>query len=462
MGKDPSAPPVLDSPAKPITITSLIPSAFLPAMIFEIGNGAMAPILALTALHLGASPKTAGFTLSLLGIGQILGDVPAAALANRVGDRRAMVIAATLALVAQLSCVVAPTVALLDVALLVIGMSTAVFYLARQAYLTEVVSVGIRARAMSTLGGSHRIGLFAGPFIGAAAIHFVGLHGAYLVAVAASALTGLVLVIVPDLPGARAAAPAAASRGVGVRQMVTDHRRLFATLGLAVVTVGAVRAARQTVLPLWAEHLGLSAEQTSLIFGIASAVDMSLFYPSGKVMDRQGRLFIAVPAMLIMGASMMALPLAHGAVMLTVLAMLMSVGNGIGSGIMMTLGADVAPAEGRLPFLSVWRVMSDVGNAAGPVVVSVVATLSSLAAGIVTIGALGPLASAGLTWWVPRYSTFATRRMVRAHRARSASPSQRHGPSQPYGPSRRHGPSEPHDKSQEVPPHEVPHGSNQA
>ena len=99
----------------------------------------------------------------------------------------------------------------------------------------------------------------------------------------------------------------------------------------------------------------------------------------------------------------------------------MSVGNGIGSGIMMTLGADVAPAEGRLPFLSVWRVMSDAGNAAGPVVVSVVATLSSLAAGIVTIGALGPLASVGLTWWVPRYSKFATRRMVRAHRSRSAS-----------------------------------------
>jgi MFS family permease len=405
---------------RPVTITSLIPSAFLPAMIFEIGNGAMAPILALSALHLGASPKTAGFTLSLLGIGQILGDVPAARLANRVGDRHAMVIAATLALVAQLACILAPSVALLDVALLVIGMSTAVFYLARQAYLTEVVSVGIRARAMSTLGGSHRIGLFIGPFIGAAAIHFVGLHGAYIVAMAASALTAIVLAVVPDVPGSRAAVSAKASGGVGVARMVADHRRLFATLGLAVLTVGAVRAARQTVLPLWAEHLGLSAEQTSLIFGIASAVDMSLFYPSGKVMDRQGRLAIAVPAMLIMGASMIALPLAHGALVLTVLAMLMSVGNGIGSGIMMTLGADVAPAEGRLPFLSVGRVLSDTGNAAGPVIVSVVATISSLAAGIVTIGALGPIASISLTWWVPRYSKFATRRMVRAHRSSSA------------------------------------------
>jgi len=28
----------------------------------------------------------------------------------------------------------------------------------------------------------------------------------------------------------------------------------------------------------------------TLVFGIASAVDMALFYPSGKVMDRHGRL----------------------------------------------------------------------------------------------------------------------------------------------------------------------------
>jgi MFS family permease len=427
-----TGPDPLSRPAR-VTIPSLIPSAFLPAMIFEIGNGAMAPILALSALHLGASPKTAGFTLSLLGIGQILGDVPAATLANRLGDRRAMVIAAALALIAQLGCILAPSVALLDVALLAIGMSTAVFYLARQAYLTEVVSVGIRARAMSTLGGAHRIGLFLGPFVGAAAIHFIGLHGAYLVAMISSALTGIVLLVVPDLPGSRAAMPATASGRIGVVQMVADHRRLFATLGLAVVTVAAVRAARQTVLPLWAEHLGLSAEQTSLIFGIASAVDMSLFYPSGKVMDRQGRLAIAVPAMLIMGLSMIALPLAHSALVLTVLAMLMSVGNGIGSGIMMTLGADVAPDQGRLPFLSVWRVMSDTGNAAGPVIVSAVATVSSLAAGIVTIGALGPVASIGLTWWVPRYSKFATRRMVRAQRSPSGQPPDAPAPQQSRG-----------------------------
>jgi MFS family permease len=371
-------------------------------------------------LHLGASPKSAGFTLSMLGIGQILGDVPAAAIAQRIGDRRAMLIAAIVALAAQGSCLVAPTVVLLDVALLVIGTSTATFYLARQSYLTEVVPVEIRARAMSTLGGSHRTGLFIGPFVGAGAIALVGLHGAYFVAIVTSLVTAVVLAVVPDLPGSRGAADATSNGGPGVLRTIATYRRLFATLGFAVMAVGAARATRQTVLPLWAEHLGLSAEHTSLIFGLANAVDVSLFYPSGKIMDRYGRLAIAVPAMVILGGSMMALPLASNGFALAVLAMLMSAGNGIGSGIIMTLGADVAPAVGRLQFLSVWRVMSDIGNASGPVVVSAVATVWSLAAGIVTIGALGPLSAVGMTRWAPRYSRFATRRMVRAGPAATA------------------------------------------
>lgn len=94
----------------------------------------------------------------------------------------------------------------------------------------------------------------------------------------------------------------------------------------------------------------------------------------------------------------------------------MSFGNGIGSGIIMTLGADVAPADSRTRFLSIWRVMSDSGNAAGPVVVSVVATAWTLAAGIATIGSAGLLAAAALAVWAPRYSSYATRAMVRARR----------------------------------------------
>jgi MFS family permease len=405
----------------PLTLRSITPSVFLPAMVYEIGNGATAPVIALTALQLGASPSTAGFMLALLGVGQVLGDIPASALADRIGDRHAMILAAGLATVGLVGCFLAPDLAVLGLSLVMIGMANATFYLARQSYLTEVIPTHMRARAMSTLGGSHRIGLFIGPFVGAAAIGLTELRGAYVVAMVTAVAAGLLLLVVPDVqlpPG-----HVTIARGVVTsREMFAGHRRLFATLGLAILAVGAVRAARQTVLPLWAEHLGISAAETSLIFGIASAVDMALFYPSGRVMDRYGRLAIAVPSMTILGVAMMALPLTTGALSLTIVAMVMSFGNGIGSGIMMTLGADAAPAVGRIKFLGLWRLLSDSGNAAGPVVMSVVAGIFTLAAGIVSIGSAGLLAATALAIWVPHYSAFATARSIAAGRQRDRSP----------------------------------------
>jgi MFS family permease len=404
------------SPTPP-TLRSMAPSVFLPALVYEIGNGAIAPVVALTALDLGASAGTAGFLVALLGIGQLLGDVPSASLAARLGDRHAMVVAAGVATAAMLGCFLAPSLPLFGACLLVLGMCNATFYLARQSYLTEIAPIGLRARALSMLGGAHRVGLFIGPFAGAAVISLTSLRSAYLVAVVTAVAAAVLLLVIPDVVpagAARAGRPAGGGHGLGAT--LREHRRMLLTLGVGVLAIGAVRAARQTVLPLWAVHIGLGPEATSVVFGIASAVDMALFYPSGKVMDSYGRLAVALPAMVVMGLAMLALPLTGEVVGLTVVAMVMSFGNGIGSGIVMTLGADVAPPDNRLRFLSVWRVMSDTGNALGPVVVSVVAGIAGLAAGIGAVGAVGLLAAAALARWVPRFSAFATPAMVRAAR----------------------------------------------
>jgi MFS family permease len=388
-----------------LTLRRIAPSVFLPAGIYEIGNGAIAPVIALTALHLGASPSTAGYMLTLLGVGQVLGDIPSSSLANRLGDRHAMVVAALLAIVAQIACGLASSLAVLGVALVVIGACNATFYLARRSYLVDVAPTAIRARAMSTLGGSHRIGLFVGPFVGAAAISVFGLHAAYFVAVAAAAVVVVLLLVVPDVDAGRRTS-AAGRTAASAREVLTAHRHLFLGLGFAVMAVGAIRAGRQTVLPLWAHHIGLSATTTSLVFGIASAVDMALFYPSGLLMDRYGRRVIALPSMIILGVGTILLPLTSGLTLFTLVAMLMSFGNGIGSGIMMTLGADAAPVESRIRFLSTWRVMSDSGNALGPVVVSVVASIATLGAGIMGVGCIGILAAGGLSRWAPQYSPY--------------------------------------------------------
>jgi MFS family permease len=397
---------------------SLLTSAYLPALLYETGMGAIAPVVALVAAGLGAGLDQAALVVALIGIGQILGDVPAGALAARIGDRRAMIVAAALACVALAVCALAPNLAVLGVGVLVVGSASAVFHLARQAYLTEVVPVVNRARALSTLGGISRIGIFIGPFLGALVLHVGDLQSVFWLAVGTTVAAAVVVGLARDIDDRH---PAARSRPtVTTRELVRRHRRLLATLGMAVVLVGAVRATRQVVLPLWSEHLGFAPATTSLIFGISGAVDMLLFYPAGKVMDRYGRLWVAVPSMLVLGGAIAVLPLTTTLTGVAVVAMVMGFGNGIGSGILMTLGADVAPLGSRAQFLGVWRVFQDSGAAAGPLVVSAVAAAGSLAAGIVTMGAAGVVAAGALTLWVPRWSEHANgRTRARAAAARA-------------------------------------------
>ncbi|MGH8877928.1 MAG: MFS transporter, partial [Stackebrandtia sp.] len=183
----------------PSTVTglrALVPTVYLPATVYSVGQGAIAPIVVLSALELGASAGVAAVVAALTGVGHLVGDVPAGAFAARVGERRAMLWATLLAAAALVACVVAPSVAVLALALVVLGVADSVWMLARHAYLAEAVPTRLRARAMSTLGGVQRIGVFVGPFAGAAAMQWWHTDGAYgvhvVMALAAAAAVAMV------------------------------------------------------------------------------------------------------------------------------------------------------------------------------------------------------------------------------------------------------------------------------
>jgi MFS family permease len=157
------------------------------------------------------------------------------------------------------------------------------------------------------------------------------------------------------------------------------------------------------VIPLWADHLMLAPSVASLIYGLAGGVDMLVFYPAGKVMDRKGRRWVAVPSMLIMGLAMLLMPLTSGVLTLLIAALAIGFGNGIGSGMIMTLGADHSPRHGRAHFLGIWRLMSDIGSSCGPALLSLLAGGLSLAAGIAVTGLIAFAAAGTLAYWIPRH-----------------------------------------------------------
>ena len=108
--------------------------------------------------------------MALIGIGQLIGDLPAGALAARIGEQRALIAACSAGRRRAGRRLPGRSLILLGVAIFVTGLAGAVFSLARQAYLTEAIPIRMRARALSTLGGTFRIGLFIGPFVGGAIV----------------------------------------------------------------------------------------------------------------------------------------------------------------------------------------------------------------------------------------------------------------------------------------------------
>ncbi len=405
-------------PAEPFSLRPIMVSAFAPALMFGIAEGAVLPVVALTARSLGGTVAVASLVVALINIGSLVSNIPSSLITARFGERSAIIAAGAVSSAGMVLAMLSPNNLVLGAAMLLVGFANAVFGLARQSYLTDAVPVEMRARALSTLGGSARIGVFIGPFLGAGAIHLFGIRGAYGVAAVAALVAGSIAIFSNDLIAARENAGAARA-AVTVPMVLRSHGRIFLTLGLGVVLVAAVRASRQVVIPLWAENLGMSPSGSSLIYGLAGAIDMITFYPAGKVMDRKGRRWVAIPSMLMMGTALMLIPTTAGFVTLMLTSMLLGFGNGIGAGMIMTLGADNAPELGRPAFLGIWRLLSDTGSCSGPVLLSAVTGAISLAVGVVCNGLVAILAAGVLWYWIPR--TPAARKL-RAGRGGAAEP----------------------------------------
>lgn len=408
-----------------------------PTVLFALGQGAIIPLIPVMADRFGADLALSGFVASMLVVGQMLGNIPGSWLVAKVGERYAMALAGACALVGAFGLLFAPNVWVLAIAVLINGVCAAVFGLARHAFMTTNVPLGFRARALSVLGGSYRLGIFVGPF---AAALLLSLSGSHLSAIwfLIVCLLGAVLLVWlgPDpeqrmreargeaLPsadqgsgqaavagagdGARRSAtstPADAPREGVFRTMVT-HRDVLARLGLAAASMSAVRAARQIVLPLWGISLGLDGQSIALIVGISGALDFALFYASGQVMDRYGRLWASVPSMLLMGLGFLVLALTgaldNAVGWFIAMSAVIGLGNGLSSGILMTLGADAAPHDDPAPFLGSWRTLTSAGGAATPLLFSAIVAVAPLAVATAAMGVVGVLGTIGFLRWVPR------------------------------------------------------------
>jgi MFS family permease len=383
--------------APPFQLRSLGLSVYLPTFLFAVGQGAVLPFTPLVATDMGASVALASLIVALRGLGMMIFDIPAGILVGSVGERYAMVIGTAMLAVVAVGAALTQSPLVFAALMVLMGFSWSIWQLARLSYVSDQAPVDQRGRALSLVGGTNRVGNAVGPLLGGLIATQFGLASSFFLqaglAVAASALMFILIRGGDDRPE-EAGHGAVHERFIGI---MADHRRVFATAGVATICLSVLRSSRQAIIPLWGEHIGMSPAAVGGVYSASNSIDMLLFYPTGSVMDRRGRKWVAIPCLVTLAIGLLLIPLATSAPLFVGVAMLTGLGNGMGAGIVMTLGADFSPVRSRAEFLGVWRLLSDMGQLGGPLVLSVVTGLATLGIASVATGVIG-LAGALVMW----------------------------------------------------------------
>ena len=372
---------------------------YLPSLLFSAGESGLIPLIPASAEKLGADLPTAAMVAGLVLIGTLVADLPAARIVNRFGERLSMIWAAFTAVAGVVIALLATNIWMIGAGVFLLGMTAAIFGLARHSYIAETAPAEYRARALSILGGMFRLGSFIGPLIGALIIQLYGIENVYWLTIVFCGLAGIILLStkaekMPNTPPNKAG---------GIFAVARIEKKKLLTLGFAASILTFLRTIRALALPLWALHIDLDLATTALIIGIAGAVDFALFYSGGQVIDKFGRRIAAVPTILAIGLGISFIPSTSNAESFAIVAIALSIANALGSGLVLTIGADLAPPESRNEFLAAFRLMLDSGIATAAPLISLLTILIGLSSGLIALSSLALVGAFLMNHYLPKY-----------------------------------------------------------
>lgn len=378
---------------------SLILPIYLPALLLSTGAGIISPTL---SIYIKSFELSYTLTTFVIAVG-VVGNIPAGVLVERIGRKSAMLLGLVMIGVSTIAMGTARHLSHLIGAQLIGGIGNALWMLSRHAYMTDVIPLAKRGRSIALFGGVNRIGTFAGKF--GAIFLGVNLRLPFFVYTAIAVITLIICFFsIPETKPMPKDQPQNAQQSYLTQLLYVSkhHFKLLATAGIGQVCVQTLRRGCHIIIPLYANDVvGLTERGVRLVEMISSAVDMSMFPVAGFMMDRFGRRYATVPGICIFATGMVLMPFTQTFTWLLLAAILMRFGNGIASGTMMTLGADLAPKEGTGEFLGLWRLTGDFGGSAGPVVVGNIADLFGLGFSGFALGGIGYIAVGIFFWLVP-------------------------------------------------------------
>ena len=342
---------------------------YTPLLITSIAAASLLPVLPFYGKGLTTSLLLLGLLLGAQDAGQMLGNLPSSMLIHRFGIKTTLlmgiIIEGGLIFLLPFSQHIGFSLLLL----LLSGSGFGITAIARQTYLAETFPPQQLGRVMGSVGGMFRVGRLLGPALGGWVASVWGFGAVFVTFVVLCAVSFvLVWVFLPNLT------LASVEKKSQLWEVWQVHQRTLIIVGIGQVLMQMTRKGWLILIPLFgALVLQLPIDTIGYILSIAGLFDVFFFLPSGFIMDRWGRKWAIIPSMFLQGVGIACLPLAMTPLGLTIVASFINAANGISSGTMMTVGADLAPPAMRSEFLSLWRMIGDASVVIAPLITGLIA-----------------------------------------------------------------------------------------
>jgi MFS family permease len=243
---------------------------------------------------------------------------------------------------------------------------------------------------------SERLGSFIGPAI----VSMIVGYGYQLVFIACSILASIA--IIPNILSSKEYYPNAVNNKEPSRIDVKNSGRegeepgilFLVTASIANIAIQGVRSSRNILLALIGKRLSLSDSDVSLASSISGALDVIGSYPAGVLMDRRGRGAAVAISFSIMALGFTLLAFSSIEYMFLLASLVIGLGNGFGSGVLITVGADIGSrmeiSRGAI-FLAIWQLIGDLGGAIFPIAIGLISSLLGAKASSMIIASISAL-----------------------------------------------------------------------
>ena len=163
----------------------------------------------------------------------------------------------------------------------------------RQLYIASNVAASMRGTVSSIVAGTTRLGTALGPMLGGQAAQRLGTPSAFYLEALFAGAAGLAIQAFT-----RGSGEVASGSSSGASSLLDFPRRAM-LIAPVLVALSFVRAARELLLPLKSDLLGLDLGQIGYMMAASFGVDTACVPLAGYIMDTHGRRVAGAAALLI-------------------------------------------------------------------------------------------------------------------------------------------------------------------